>query len=270
MTKTSRFAALARTVAAVAALTVFVDAAAAAGTLADVKKAGVVRIVTTASSPPHGFMDPRTGKLAGIMVEIADLVAKDLGAKAEFSEVPFGGLIGGITSGRADLMSAPLFITPERSTVLDFSEPVYGWGEGIVVRDGSSKTYTDLASLSGSTIGVLVGSVQLNLLKNVPGIKDVRTYPDYVTILAEVRAGRIDGALVDPPSVAYQIKDKSIGGVHLVAGFKPEKIWEVGLAVDKGNATLLSAVNASLSKNKANGEIGKILSRWGVGDLAAK
>jgi ABC-type amino acid transport substrate-binding protein len=38
----------------------------------------------------------------------------------------------------------------------------------------------------------------------------------------------------------------------------------------KGNKSLLDAVNASVVKNKANGEIGKILARWGVGDLAAK
>ncbi len=241
-----------------------------AASLEELKSQGVIKIVTTASSPPHGFVDPRTGKLSGIMLEVAELIAKDMNIKAEFTEVPFGGLIGTITSGRADLMSAPLFITPERATVLDFSEPVYGWGEGIVVRDDNKKTFADLHSLSGSTIGVLTGSVQLNSVKNVPGIKEVRTYPDYVTILAEVRSGRIDGALIDPPSVAYQMKDKGITGVHIVKEFKPDKTFYVGLAVMKGNKSLLDAVNASLAKNKANGEIGKILERWGVGNLAAK
>jgi polar amino acid transport system substrate-binding protein len=239
-----------------------------AATLDEVKKQGTIKIVTTASSPPHGFMDPRTSKLSGIMVEVAELVARDLGVKPEFTEVPFGGLIGGITSGRSDLMSAPLFITPERSAVLDFSNPVYGWGEGIVVREDSKKAFTDTKSLAGNTIGVLVGSVQLKMLNEVPGIKEVRTYPDYVTILAEVRAGRVDGALVDPPSVAYQMKDKGITGVKFVSTFKPENSWQVGLAVNKGNSALLSAVNDSLSKNKA--EVGRILEKWGVGDLAAK
>src|SRR4051794_13469450 len=239
-----------------------------AATLDEIKKQGTIKIVTTASSPPHGYMDPRTSKLSGIMVEVAELVARDLGVKPEFTEVPFGGLIGGITSGRSDLMSAPLFITPERAQVLDFSSPVYGWGEGIIVREDSTKTFTDTKSLAGNTIGVLVGSVQLNMLKDVPGIKEVRTYPDYVTILAEVRAGRVDGALVDPPSVAYQMKDKNISGVRFVTTFKPEKTWQVGLAVNKGNTVLLTAVNDSLAKNK--GEIGKILEKWGVGDLAAK
>jgi len=250
-------------------LTALVSATNAAS-LEELKAQGTIKIVTTASSPPHGFVDPRTSKLSGIMVEVAELIAKDLSLKPEFTEVPFGGLIGTITSGRADLMSAPLFITEERSKVLDFSDPIYGWGEGVVVRDDSKKNFTDLHSLSGNTIGVLTGSVQLKSVQNVPGIKEVRTYPDYVTILAEVRAGRIDGALIDPPSVAYQMKDRGITGVHIVKEFKPEKTFYVALAVMKGNKSLLDAVNASVAKNKANGEIGKILGRWGVGDLAAK
>jgi polar amino acid transport system substrate-binding protein len=254
--------------AAAASLLALASGTVSAASLEEIKKAGAIKVVTTASSPPHGFVDPRTSKLSGIMVEVAELVSRDLGAKPEFSEVPFGGLIGSITSGRSDLMSAPLFITPERAQVLDFSSPVYGWGEGIVVRDDSTKSFTDAKSLAGNTIGVLVGSVQLNMLKDVPGIKEVRTYPDYVTILAEVRAGRIDGALVDPPSVAYQVKDKNISGVKFVTSFKPEKSWQVGLAVNKGNAALLAAVNDSLAKNKA--EVGKILEKWGVADLAAK
>jgi polar amino acid transport system substrate-binding protein len=254
--------------AAAAGLLCLATGSASAASLDEIKKAGTMKIVTTASSPPHGFVDPRTSKLSGIMVEVAELVSRDLGVKAEFSEVPFGGLIGSITSGRSDLMSAPLFITAERSQVLDFSNPVYGWGEGIIVREDSTKTFTDNKSLAGNTIGVLVGSVQLNMLKDVPGIKEVRTYPDYVTILAEIRAGRIDGALIDPPSVAYQIKDKNISGVKFVKTFKPENSWQVGLAVNKGNTALIGAVNESLAKNKA--EIGKILEKWGVGDLAAK
>ena len=64
------------------------------------------------------------------------------------------------------------------------------------------------------------------------------------------------------------MKDKGITGVKFVTTFKPEKTWQVGLAVNKGNSALLSAVNESLSKNKA--DISKILEKWGVGDLAAK
>lgn len=241
-----------------------------AATPADIKKAGVVKVVTTSSSPPHGFLDAKSNSLKGIMVEVAQAVARDLGVRAEFTEVPFGALIPTLTSKRADLMSAPLFITPQRAEVVDFSLPIYGWGEGLAVQSGSSRSYTDLKSLSGSTAGVLVNSVQYNLVKDVPGVKDVRTYPDYIQLLADLRAGRIDVAMIDPPSIAYQMKLHGITGVKMVEGYTPVNAWKIGMAVNKGDRELLEAVNASLEKLKAKGELRRILDGWDVGHLLAK
>ena len=70
-------------------------------------------------------------------------------------------------------MSAPLFITPQRAEVLDFSTPVYGWGEGLIVKESSAKPYVDLTSMKGDTVGVLVNSVQYNMIKDTPGVKEV-------------------------------------------------------------------------------------------------
>src|SRR4051794_18172566 len=106
-----------------------------ARTLQEIQASKTLNIVTTASSPPHGFMDPATNSLQGIMVELGEAVAKRMGLTANYTNVPFGGLIPTLTSGRADLMSAPLFITEERAQAVDFTKPIYGWGEGVVVSD---------------------------------------------------------------------------------------------------------------------------------------
>jgi polar amino acid transport system substrate-binding protein len=238
-------------------------------TPADVKKQGAVKVVITSSSPPHGFLDAKTNSLKGIMFEIANAIAADWGVKAEFTEVPFGSLIPTLTSRRADLMSAPLFITPQRAEVVDFSEPVYGWGEGLVVAEGKPASYPDLKSLSGKTVGCLVASVQYEMLKKVDGIKDVRTYPDYIQLLADVRAGRLDVAMVDPPSIAYQISTHGITGIKRVDDYRPVNAWKIGLAVNKGDKELLDAVNTSLHKLKQRGQLKKILDGWGVGHLMA-
>ncbi len=240
-----------------------------AASLADVKKQGVAKVVITSSSPPHGFLDAKSNSMKGIMFEVAQAIAADWGVKAEFTEVPFGALIPTLTSKRAELMSAPLFITPQRAEVVDFSEPVYGWGEGLVVAEGKPADYPELKSLAGKNVGCLVSSVQYELLKKVDGIKDVRTYPDYIQLLADVRAGRIDVAMIDPPSIAYQIATHGITGVKRVENYKPVNAWKIGLAVNKGDKDLLDAINGSLRKLKASGQLKKILDGWGVGHLIA-
>ena len=111
--------------------------------------------------------------------------------------------------------------------------------------------------MRGQRVGVLVDSVQFNMIKDMPDTK-VSTYQDYLTLLADVRAGRIDLGIVDPPSIVYQIKTKNIPGVKLDTGYQPQRKWQVGMAVQKGNAALLGAVNAALAEMKRNGELAAI------------
>jgi polar amino acid transport system substrate-binding protein len=243
---------------------------ASAASLAEIKQRGEVRIVTTSSSPPHGFLDPKVNKLRGIMFEVGEAVAKQLGVKAKYTEVPFGSLIPELTSGRADLMSAPLFITPQRAEVLDFSSPVYGWGEGLIVKESNVKPYADLASMKGDTVGVLVNSVQYNMIKDTPGVKEVRTYPDYVHLMADIRAGRADVGVIDPPSIVYQMKTHNVSGLKLVPSYKPVNQWKIGLAVKKGDKEVLDAVNVAVAKIKQDGELKRILTEWGIPETIAE
>src|SRR3546814_2828833 len=59
----------------------------------EVVDSGTINVVTTASSPPHGFMDPKTNSLQGIMVDVARGIGKHLGLTVKFINVTFSGLI---------------------------------------------------------------------------------------------------------------------------------------------------------------------------------
>ncbi|OZI46810.1 ABC transporter substrate-binding protein [Bordetella genomosp. 5] len=237
--------------------------------LDEIKAAKTLNVVTTASAPPHGFKNPASNQLEGIMVDVARAVAAHLKVEMKLADVPFSGLIPTLTSGRADVMSAPLFITEERARAIDFSAPVYEWGEGIVVNEKNTRQYPRFQDMKGQRVGVLVDSVQFNMIKDMPDTK-VTTYQDYATLLADVRAGRIDLGIVDPPSIIYQITTRKIPGVKLYNGYVPEKKWQVGMAVEKGNKALLDAVNAALADMKKSGELAEIGRKWGVSDLMSK
>lgn len=242
------------------------SAALSARTLDEVRAAKSLNVVTAAAAPPHSFKNPQSNRLEGIMVDVAAAMARHLQVQGKLTDVPFSGLIPTLTSGRADLMSAPLFITEERAKVIDFSAPVYEWGEGIVVSERSTRRYAKFADFQGQRIGVLVDSVQFNMAKDMPGTKVV-TYQDYATLLFDVRAGRIDLGIVDPPSIIHQIKSQGIAGVKLDDGYQPQRKWQVGMAVQKGNAALLEAVNKALAEIKRNGELAEIGRKWGVSEL---
>jgi polar amino acid transport system substrate-binding protein len=237
-----------------------------ARTLAEVMQTKTLNVVTTAASPPHGFLDPSTNSMRGVMVDVANAIGKHLGVTVKLTDVPFDGLIPTLTSGRADLMAAPLFITQERAQVVDFTSPIYGWGEGVVIRDGDTKRYHTLTDFKGMKVGTLVDSIQYKMIKALPST-DVSTYQDYFSLLADVRVGRIDLGVVDPPSVLYQIEAKSIPGVKLDPDYQAQKKWDVGACTQKNNSTLLASVNDVIAKMKQNGELHTILAKWGIADL---
>jgi len=114
-----------------------------------------------------------------------------------------------------------------------------------------------------------VDSVQFNMIKDMADTK-VSTYQDYATLLADVRAGRIDLGVIDPPSIIYQIQSKNIPGVKIDTSYQPQKKWQIGMAVEKGNKPMLDAVNGALAEMRSNGEMAKIMTKWGVSDLMVK
>ena len=50
--------------------------------------------------------------------------------------------------------------------------------------------------------------------------------------------------------------------MKLDTGYQPQRKWQVGMAVQKGNAALLGAVNAALAEMKRNGELAAIGQKW--------
>jgi polar amino acid transport system substrate-binding protein len=252
---------------AVAILALQAAAAAHARPFDEVMATKQLRVVTTAASIPHGFMEPASHTLQGVMVDIAQGIGKRLGLEVKLSDVAFSGLIPSLTSGRADMVSAPLFITEERSKVVAFSTPIYGWGEGIVVPENAKKSYAKFEDLKGARVGALIDSVQFKMLKALPGTEIV-TYQDYPTLLTDVRVGRIDLGIVDPPGIAYQIRAKVVTGVKLDPAYRPQKPFDVGVAVQKDNPKLLAAVDEALASMRKSGEIDAILKKWGLAGFA--
>jgi polar amino acid transport system substrate-binding protein len=50
-----------------------------------------------------------------------------------------------------------------------------------------------------------------------------------------------------------------------VTSYKPATVGTVAIGVRKSEQELLTRINASLAKLKANGTVAKILDKWGLG-----
>src|SRR5713101_3527607 len=96
--------------------------AAHADTLDDIKKAGKIRIAIDLAIPPFGMTDDKM-QPTGSDVDLARLLAKDMGVELEIVTTTGPTRIPMLQTNKADIVVSTLSITPDRAKVIDFSVP---------------------------------------------------------------------------------------------------------------------------------------------------
>ncbi|MBI1178969.1 MAG: ABC transporter permease subunit [Alphaproteobacteria bacterium] len=71
------------------------------------------------------FETVKNNELAGFDIEMGERFAASLGKRVKFANMEFGALIAAVASGKVDMITASIFITPERQKRIDFSDPYY-------------------------------------------------------------------------------------------------------------------------------------------------
>src|SRR3982750_4892111 len=224
----------------------------------------VLKVGSTPTGIPFTFLDTKTNSIQGVMVDLITEIAKDAAFQVQIEPMQFSALVPSLTSNKIDIISAAMFATAPRKEVIDFSDAVYTYGEGLVVPKTDAKNYASQEDLKGETVGAQVGTAFVDALKKTGLFAEVKVYDTIPDILRDVNAGRLKAGFADYPILAYNLKQGGFPEVRLVDGYKPVTVGSVGIGVRKGEAALLGKINASLAKLKANGTIDKILDKWGL------
>ena len=224
----------------------------------------VLKVGSTPTGIPFTFLDTKTNTIQGVMVDLVTEVGKDAGFQVQIEPMQFSTLIAALTSNKIDLISAAMYITPARKEVVDFSEPVYSYGEGLIVPKSDSKEYKAFEDLKGETVGAQVGTVYVEPLKKTGLFADVKIYDTIPDIMRDVNTGRLKAGFGDYPILAYNVQQGNFPELRLVKSFKSTIVGSIGIGMRKGDPALLAKVNASLAKLKANGTVDKILAKWGL------
>lgn len=238
-----------------AAVTIIAGAlqvAGAATKLEELRSQGYVR-AAFADEIPYGFVNDK-GRLTGVSPEVARHVLKQLGIeKMDGVLTEFGSLIPGLNAGRWDLVAAGMFITPERCKEADFSRPTYVMGQSFLVPAGNPHdlhSYQDVADNREMTLGVMSGAVEVGYARKagVPSSR-VKQFPDQASMLAAVRAKRVDAVALTSPSIVRMAR-KGGEGVEAVKDFKtpPYATGYGGLAFRQADDAFREAVNKELER----------------------
>lgn len=224
----------------------------------------VLKVGSTPTGSPFTFLDTKTNTIEGVMVDLIKAIAAVSDFKVEVEGMQFSTLIPSLTGNKVDIVAAAMYITPVRKEVIDFSDPIYTYGEGLMVPKSDSKDYKSVDELKGYVVGAQVGTAYVEPLQKGGIVSEVKIYKTIPDILADVNAGRIQAGFADGPIVAYNLQQGLFPQVRLVKSYQPMFTGSVGIGVRKSDGELLKKVNTALAKLKADGSLAKILGKWGL------
>jgi polar amino acid transport system substrate-binding protein len=201
------------------------------------------------------FVD--NGKRTGFDIELVEAIGKAMGKQVEWVDIDFKGLVPGLISKRFDMAVSAIYITDERKKVVDFTTPYYAGGLVAMVKD-SNTSIQKLADLDGKKVSVQVGTKSVSYLEqNFPKVQRVEVEKNQ-EMFNLVDIGRADAAVTGKPA-AYQYVRTRPGLKVLAEQITTE---EYGMAIRKDSPELTKAVNAALTKLKADGTYDAIVKKW--------
>jgi len=218
----------------------------------------------TATGVPFTFLDVKTNTIQGMMVDTVTAVGKAGGFNVNVQQTVFSALIPSLTARKIDIVSAAMLKTAARQEVVDFSDPVYSYGEGLIVKADDTRAYVSLDELKGEVVGAQVGTVFLDMLNKKGIFKEVRSYDSVADMTRDLSLGRIKAGLGDQPIMAYQLRQNTFPGVKLVDSYKPVNVGDVCLVVRKGDTETMARINKAIATVKADGTLAKIVQKWGI------
>ncbi|AEB12209.1 ABC transporter substrate-binding protein [Marinithermus hydrothermalis] len=222
---------------------------------------GTIVIGTEGAFPPFNFFDE--GNLVGFDIEIGQALAERLGVKYEWKAQAFDTLLIALNQGRFDFVIASHTITPERAQAVDFTKPYYCTGNLIVALPGGPRTPEEL---KGKVVGVQVGTTYFEYAQTIEGIKEIKTYQTNPDALQDLLNQRIDAWITDQFTALEAMKQRDVE-LQLSDLLVRE---EIGIAVAKGNETLLAALNNALDEILADGTYAAISEKWFGQDIRCK
>ena len=238
----------------------------AANHLDAIKKAGVIKVGTSADYPPMESVDS-SGNKVGFDIDLMNEVANRLGVKVEWVDMPFDSLIAAVQEGKIDASISAFNYSAERDKTVDFSDAYYTSEDAFTVADGFTGKIEKPEDVANYKVGVQTGTTQDTWLtdnlvtKGLLKEENLFRYDRVDQAMLDLKNGRIDVMMAD--YVPAQALVKQLGGLnilyHGVLSTGP-----VNIVLPEGDKELQKAVNDTITQLKSEGFIDTLAVKYFV------
>lgn len=192
----------------------------------------------------------------GYDVQIAKLIAADLGVELVIKALDWDGLIPALTSGEIDMIIAGMSPTEERKLSIDFSDTYFDSNLVMVVKkDGAYANATSIQDFSGAKITGQLNTFHYSVITQINGVERGTAAPDFAALIQSLSNNAIDGYVCEKPgAISAVATNDSFTYIEFSEGNgfvcdPAESSISVGLRL---GSSLTDAVNSTLAKLAAS------------------
>lgn len=220
-----------------------------------------VVVATDATWPPMEYIDETTKEIIGFDIDLFRAIASAAGFEVKFQDTAWDGIFAGLANGAYDAVISSVTITEDRQKTMDFSDPYINAGQVLIVAQKEPASVKVIADLAGRSVGAQLGTTgafEIEKVKNVT----LKEYDELGLAIDDLVNGRIAGVVADTPIAAdYVLQNNNYAGKLKIVGVPfTEELY--GIAVQKGNTTLLDKINEGLAAVIAAGRIPELEDKW--------
>jgi polar amino acid transport system substrate-binding protein len=235
--------------------------AAEAPTLDRIVKDGILRVGMSGEQAPLNMRD-ENGKLVGMEVDLAGLLAAAFEVDLRMIQKPFAELLPALEKGEIDVIISGMSITPARTTEVTFVGPYVMSGKSLLTKSPLMARALDSSDLdeAGNTFAVLTKSTSESFVKKyMPQSKTVAV-KNYDAGISLVRQGKVDGMIADMPACIIGVL--RYGDEGLLTLPEPLSLEPIGIAIPANDPQLYNLLRNYLDAIQDMGLVQRLRSKW--------
>jgi len=224
--------------------------------LEEILDKGVVRIGVPIDVPPFGFTDA-TQQPVGLDIDLAKMVAKELGVELEMQQITGINRIPFLLTDKVDIVIAVMGATPERAKQIMFTSPYASLYIGVF--GPKDLPVTSAETIGDHSVGVPRGTTQdISVTEMAPNANIVR-FEDDATTAAAYLSGQVD--LFGTANILVQDMVKKNPDLDLVNKFVI-RTSPAHMGIRHGEFNLLRWLDTFIFYSKMNGTLEKLHQKW--------
>ncbi|OIV36461.1 ABC transporter substrate-binding protein [Mangrovactinospora gilvigrisea] len=220
---------------------------------AKAKKTGKITIGVKADQPGLGFQDVGTKKYSGFDIEIARMVAADLGFaenQINYKTIDSAQREAALSGGQVDLYVGTYTINDERKKQVSFAGPYFVAGQDLLVQKSNSDI-TGPTTVKGKKVCSVEGSTPLQNISQKKYGATTSSFDKYSKCVNTLLSGQVDAVTTDDAillgyAAQYPDKLKVVG--------KPFTKEPYGVGLKKGDTALQTAVDNAITAHEQSGD----------------